>query len=121
MPNFIKQSSPFIVSTTDGKLIEEHFGLASIRSGDYSIAHMIVPPGWLEPHQTPDFDEITMMVLGKKLIEVDGEEIILGEGESLLVKKGARVRYANPFDEPAEYWSLCMPAFTIERAGREEE
>ena len=120
MPNYLKQSSPFIVPTTDGKLIEEHFGAASIDSGAVSIAHLIAPPGWSEPHQTPEFDEYTIMISGKKIIEVDGERIELREGESMLVKRGARVCYSNPFDEPAEYWSVCIPAFTPERARREE-
>lgn len=28
----MKQSNPFVVSTSDGKLIEEHFGASSINS-----------------------------------------------------------------------------------------
>lgn len=120
MPHYIHQKNPFMVPVTDGKIIEEHFGVGSIATGDFSVAHMFAPAGWSEPFQVPDFDEITMMVSGKKLIEVDGEKIELHAGESVLVKKGARVRYSNPFHEGAEYWSLCMPAFTIERAHREE-
>ncbi len=50
------QNSPFIVPTTDGKLIEEHFGQATDGNIDISIAHMIAPAGWSEPFQTPEFD-----------------------------------------------------------------
>lgn len=35
------QNSPFIVPTTDGKLIEEHFGNATTQDSKISIAHMI--------------------------------------------------------------------------------
>lgn len=67
MPKYILQNSPFIVPTDDGKLIEEHFGKSSIDVGDFSIAHMIAPPGWSEPFQIPVFDEITYVLKGKKL------------------------------------------------------
>jgi len=121
MPNYFKQSNPFLVPTTDGKKIEEHFGLASSGHRQFSIAHMIAPPGWSEPYQKPEFDEITIMVSGRKHIEVDSVEIILNPGETLLIKKGTRVRYSNPFEEPAEYWSVCVPAFSPETAHRETE
>jgi len=118
MSAYEKQTSPFIVPTTDGKLIEEHFGKASIDCGDFSVAHMIAPPGWSEPAQTPEFDEITYIISGKKKIEVDGVEIILEKNQSLCVKKGHEVTYANPFAEACEYVSVCIPAFTLERVHR---
>ncbi len=121
MPRPLHQTSPFIVPTTDGKLIEEHFGAASLGDVDQSIAHMIAPPGWGEPFQIPEFDEYTLMVRGRKRVEVDGDVIELSAGESLLVPKGSRVRYTNPFQEPAEYWSVCVPAFTPDRVHREED
>ena len=120
MKNFIKQSSPIKISTTDGKAIQEYFGLASTRSSRFSIAHMIAPPGWKEPHQSPEFDEIAIMISGRKIAEVDGEKIELRAGECLLVKKGARVQYSNPFDETAEYWSVCIPAFSTKAVHREK-
>ncbi|MGN6249823.1 MAG: cupin domain-containing protein [Ginsengibacter sp.] len=116
---YIKQDKPFRVPTTDGKIIEEHFGLASEKSGDLSIAHMVAPSGWSEPHQNPEFDEYTLVSRGKKLIEVDGEKIVVNAGESILVKKGSRVQYSNPFEDVCEYWSVCIPAFSIEKVHRE--
>jgi mannose-6-phosphate isomerase-like protein (cupin superfamily) len=77
MKNYELQTNPFIVPTNDGKLIEEHFGEASINAGDYSFAHMIAPSGWSEPFQVPEFDEITYIFSGKKKFEVDDEIIIL--------------------------------------------
>ena len=81
---------------------------------------MIAPSGWSEPPQRPDFDEFTLMVRGKKRIEIDGEEVHLEAGESLLITKGTLVRYSNPFDQEAEYWSVCIPAFSQERVHRAE-
>ena len=116
---YIKQEKPFRVPTTDGKTVEEHFGLTSQKTGDLSIAHMVAPSGWSEPHQNPEFDEYTLVSRGKKLIEVDGEKIVVSAGESVLVKKGSRVQYSNPFEDVCEYWSVCIPAFSIEKVHRE--
>lgn len=115
----IKQSSPVVIPTDDGKHIEEHFGIPSTGMKDVSVARMVAPPGWSEPAQTPEFDEFTLMVSGAKRIVVDGSTIELHAGESLLVRAGSRVQYSNPFDEPAEYWSVCRPAFAPDKAHRD--
>jgi len=118
MPHF-KQDKPFVVPTTDGKLIEEHFG-ATTNENNLSIAHMLAPAGWSEPFQNPEFDEYTLVSKGKKMFEVDGEKIIVHAGQSILIKKGSRVRYSNPFDEACEYWSVCLPAFSMALVDRED-
>ena len=117
--SFFKQDSPIQFPTPDDKVILEHFGAVATGQNDVSIARMSAPPGWSEPYQTPEFDEYTLMVKGKKSIKIDGETVILKAGESLLVRKGSRVMYANPFKETAEYWSVCIPAFSPEKVNRE--
>ena len=118
--SYVLQQEPFVVPTTDGKLIEEHFGRVISNEPGLSIAHMVAPSGWSEPFQNPEFDEYTMIVRGRKQIEIDGEIVTLKVGESLLVRKGARVRYSNPLEEEAEYWSVCVPAFSTDLVNREE-
>ena len=118
--NFFLQNKPFIVPTTDGKVIEEHFGRAATNNENISIARMVAPSGWGEPTQSPEFDEWTLVSKGKKRIEIDGTAMVLQAGQSILVKKGASVRYSNPFDEPCEYWSVCIPAFSIETVNRDQ-
>ena len=119
--NFYLQQTPFVVPTKDGKLIEEHVGRVATGENNLSIAHMVAPPGWSEPHQTPEFDEYTLMVRGRKQIEINGETVTLKTGESLLVRKGVRVQYSNPFEEEAEYWSVCIPAFSPDSVNREND
>ncbi len=113
------QNKPFVVPTNDGKLIEEHFGMATTQQNEFSIAHMVAPPGWSEPYQTPQFDEITIMIKGKKQIEIDGETVVIEAGQSIFIKAGARIKYCNPFAESADYWSICLPAFTLAGVNRE--
>lgn len=119
MANYIIQKSPFIVPTDDGKLIEEIWGNSTGNSG-ISIAHMVAPPNWSEPFQTPEFDEFTYIIKGKKQFEIDGEIVVLETGQSILIEKGARVRYSNPFENPCDYLAICLPAFSMDLVNRED-
>jgi len=113
------QSSPFIVPTTDGKLIEEHWGRATDGNTAVSIAHMIAPPGWSEPFQTPEFDEYTYVIRGKKQFIIEGETLILEAGQSIKIYRNTRVQYSNPYTEECEYMSVCTPAFSPDSVHRE--
>lgn len=114
------QKSPFVVPTTDGKLIEEHFGNATDGNPNMSIAHMIAPAGWSEPFQTPEFDEYTYIIRGKKQFIVDGDTLVLEAGQSIKIEKNTRVQYSNPFDTECEYIAICIPAFSIDLVNRED-
>lgn len=113
------QRAPFVVPTTDGKIIEEHFGNAIDKNSQVSIARMIAPSGWSEPFQTPDFDEYTYIISGKKQFIIEGETYILEAGESIKIEKNTRVQYSNPFKEKCEYLAICLPAFSINLVNRE--
>ncbi|MFY9241725.1 MAG: cupin domain-containing protein [Polaribacter sp.] len=115
------QKAPFIVPTSDGKLIEEHFGNATDRNKQISIAHMIAPPKWSEPFQTPEFEEYTYIIRGKKQFIIDNETIVLEAGQSIKIEKNVRVQYSNPFDVECEYIAICLPAFSMDLVNREEE
>lgn len=119
MSKYTIQKAPFIVPTDDGKLIEEHHGLATSGNRDISIAHMVAPPRWSEPFQTPEFEEYTYIIRGKKQFIIDGETVILEAGQSIKIEKNVRVQYSNPFDEECEYIAVCLPAFSIEKVNRE--
>lgn len=119
MKKYKIQKKPFVVPTTDGKLIEEIWGVTTANP-EVSIAHMVAPPGWKEPFQTPAFTEFTYIISGKKQFEIEGEFITLEKGESIRIEKGTRVRYSNPFDEACEYMAICLPAFSMDLVNREE-
>ncbi len=119
--NYIIQNSPLMVPSTDGKIIKEHFGLASDGNSEISIAHMIAPSGWSEPFQTPEFDEYTFVIKGKKQFIIDNEVIILEAGQSIKINKNTRVQYSNPFTIACEYLAICLPAFSMESVNRENE
>lgn len=114
------QKSPFVVPTTDGKVIEEHFGLASNNDSQLSIAHMIAPAGWNEPFQTPEFDEYTYIIKGQKQFIFEDEVVILQAGQSIKISKNTRVQYSNPFTIACEYIAICLPAFSMDLVNRED-
>jgi ethanolamine utilization protein EutQ len=120
MKKYTIQNKPFVVPTTDGKLIEEHFGNATDKNTQISIAHMVAPPNWKEPFQTPAFDEYTYIIKGKKQFIIDDETIILEAGQSIKIEKNTRVQYSNPFENECEYLAVCMPAFSMDLVNREE-
>ncbi|MEM5565229.1 cupin domain-containing protein [Psychroserpens sp. AS72] len=120
MKKYKIQNSPFLVPTTDGKIIEEHFGNATDGNSQISIAHMIAPAGWSEPFQTPAFDEYTYIIKGKKQFIIDGETIVLEAGQSIKIEKNTRVQYSNPFTIACQYIAICTPAFSMNLVNREE-
>lgn len=113
------QNTPFIVPTTDGKSIKEHFGLATDGNSNISIAHMVAPPGWSEPFQTPEFDEYTFVIKGKKQFIIEDDMVVLDAGQSIMIEKNTRVQYSNPFTEPCEYLAICIPAFSMDLVNRD--
>ncbi|MEH6538201.1 MAG: cupin domain-containing protein [Psychroserpens sp.] len=120
MKKYTIQNSPFVVPTSDGKLIEEHFGNATDGNSQISIAHMVAPAGWSEPFQTPKFEEYTYIIRGQKQFVIENETIILEAGQSIKIKKNTRVQYSNPFTEVCEYISICTPAFSMDLVNRED-
>ena len=81
---------------------------------------MVAPAGWKEPFQTPEFDEFTYIIKGKKQFIIEDEIIVLEAGQSIKIEKNTRVQYSNPFIEACEYLAICLPAFSINLVNREE-
>ena len=99
------------------KRIEEFAGRASTGETGVSIARMTSPPGWEEPAQSPEFDEYTIVIAGRVVVEHAGGTLEAGPGEVVHARPGERVRYSTP--EGAEYVAVCLPAFSPETVHRE--
>ena len=119
MNKYILQDDPFNVPTDGLKLIEEHFGNASNKYSGCSLCYMEAPPRWKESFQNPEFDEFILLLKGRLVLEIDGEKVVVRRAQSLLIRQGSRVRFSNPFDEPAKYWSICLPPFSLDSVHRE--
>ena len=118
MPELI--ASPTTIPVPGGKVIDEHVGRVNTGSEGVSIAHMKAPADWTEPFQAPDFDEYTLVLAGAVLVDHDGGRLRVEAGQSVLTRAGERIRYSTG-DQGAEYVAVCLPAFSPETVGREEE
>lgn len=99
------------------KNIEEYFGKANNVTEAVSIARMISPAGWVEPGQTPEFNEYSVVLKGLLRVQTRDTvtEILVGQG--ILVEKGEWVQYSTP--EGAEYIAVCLPAFSPDLVHRD--
>lgn len=103
------------------KLIEEFFGRVNSGSTDVSIARMTSPGGWVEPGQTPDFDEYTIVLKGLLRVTTRDGEIDVRAGEAIVTPRGHWVRYSTPEADGAEYLAVCHPAFSPETVRRDAD
>ncbi|MEK6744747.1 MAG: cupin [Nitrospirota bacterium] len=101
------------------KVIEEYIGRVNSNTADVSIACMKSPSGWVEPGQTPEFDEYTVVLKGMVRVETRGEVIEVNAGQAVVTNKGEWVRYSSPWPEGAEYVAVCLPAFSPETVHRD--
>lgn len=112
--------SPVKIPVPGNKIIEEYIGLQNSGTSQFSVARMLAPPGWEEPEQTPEFDEVTIVIRGRMQAEIDGRAVNIEANQPFVARKNSTVRYSNPFGEPAEYWAVCVPAFSPETVNRSE-
>ena len=120
MPTKINSPSIIKAAGNKPKIIEEYIGRVNSQTNDLSIARMKSPGGWIEPGQTPEFDEYTVVLKGELHIKTKTDEIILKEGESVITKKGEWIQYSTPEPEGAEYIAVCLPAFSPNTVNRDE-
>jgi ethanolamine utilization protein EutQ (cupin superfamily) len=81
---------------------------------------MKAPAGWEEPAQTPDFDEVTLVLAGSVRVEHEGGTLEVAAGQAVLTRAGERVRYSVG-ESGAEYVAVCLPAFAPEMAHRDDD
>ncbi len=101
------------------KLIDEYIGRINSGHERLSIAHMRSPGGWIEPGQTPEFDEYTLVLHGMLHVESRDGAMDVRAGQAVIVQRGEWVRYSTPEPEGAEYIAVCSPAFSIETVHRD--
>lgn len=118
MPQLIE--SPVIVMAAGNKpkRIEEYAGRVSSGHTQVSVARMVSPGGWVEPAQTPDFEEITVVLRGMLRVDAGGQTFDVRAGQAIVTKPGETVRYSTPEADGAEYMAVCLPAFSPDTVHR---
>jgi mannose-6-phosphate isomerase-like protein (cupin superfamily) len=120
MANLIEKPSIIKAAGNKPKVIAEFVGLVNTATEDVSIAHMKSPAGWIEPGQTPEFDEYTVVLRGVLRVETRAGNIDVRAGQAILTRKGEWVRYSTFETEDAEYVAVCVPAFSPKLVRRDE-
>jgi len=101
------------------KLIEEFFGRVNSGTAAASIARMRSPGGWVEPGQTPEFDEYTVVLRGELQVTTRSGVITVKAGQAVHTAPGEWVRYSSPHADGAEYIAVCLPAFSPATVNRD--
>lgn len=120
MPTLVDKPTRIQAAGNKPKLIDEYIGRVNSRHEALSIAHMRSPGGWVEPGQTPDFEEFTIVLKGMLHVEYHGGAVDVQAGQAVIAHAGEWVRYSTPREEGAEYIAVCMPAFSPGTVHRDE-
>jgi ethanolamine utilization protein EutQ (cupin superfamily) len=102
------------------KIIEEFVGRVNSGTAQLSIARMKSPAGWIEPGQTPEFDEYTIVLQGALQVKTKTETSTIKAGQAVIVHRGEWVQYSTPYEDGAEYIAVCHPAFSPDAVHRDE-
>ena len=101
------------------KIIEEFIGRVNSGTEQVSIARMRSPSGWVEPGQTPEFDEYTVVLAGALQIKTKDDLFNIAAGQAFIARRGEWVQYSTPGSEGAEYIAVCLPAFAPDTVHRD--
>ncbi len=118
-PTLISKPARVEAAGNKPKLIDEYIGRVNSATSDVSIAHMRSPGGWVEPGQTPDFEEYTIVLKGVLRVEFAGGAIDVSAGQAVIAHAGEWVRYSTPDPAGAEYMAVCLPAFSMDTVHRD--
>jgi mannose-6-phosphate isomerase-like protein (cupin superfamily) len=121
MPKFITQATRVQAAGNKPKLIDEYIGRVNSQTSALSVAHMRSPGGWVEPGQTPEFEEYTIVLRGLLRVEHKDGVTEVRAGQAVVTNPGEWVRYSTPEPDGAEYIAVCLPAFSMETVNRDAE
>ncbi len=120
MPTLIEEPSVIAAAGNKPKIIEEFIGRVSSRTFDVSIARMQSPSGWVEPGQTPEFDEYTVVLRGTLHVKTRDGELDVHAGQAVIAHRGEWVQYSSPAPDGAEYIAVVLPAFSPDTVHRDD-
>ncbi len=119
MPTLLSQPTRIESAGNKPKIIDEFVGHVNSQTTAVSVAHMRSPEGWIEPGQTPEFDEYTLVLKGTLRVKHKGGILDVKAGQAVIAHHGEWVQYSTPGG--AEYIAICLPAFAPEAAHRDAE
>jgi len=119
MPRLIEKPAIVTAAGNKPKKIEEFIGRVNSQTENVSIARMKSPGGWVEPGQTPQFDEYTLVLKGFVRVSSKSGTYDVQAGQAVIAAAGEWVQYSTPGADGAEYIAVCVPAFSPEKVRRD--
>jgi len=119
VPTLVPQPTRITAAGNKPKLIDEYIGRVNSSTSALSLAHMRSPSGWIEPGQTPEFDEFTVVLKGMLRVTHRGGSLDVHAGQAVIAHKGEWIQYSTPLEEGAEYIAVCLPAFSMNTVHRD--
>jgi mannose-6-phosphate isomerase-like protein (cupin superfamily) len=119
MPTLIDKPTQIAAAGNKPKIIKEFVGRVNSKTQAVSVAQMKSPAGWLEPGQTPQFDEYTVVLTGMLRVESKKGTLDVKAGQAVIAHAGEWVRYSSPNEPGAEYIAVCLPAFSPDTVRRD--
>lgn len=120
MPTLIAQPTRIEAAGNKPKIIDEYIGRVNSGTSSASIAHMRSPEGWVEPGQTPEFVEFTIVLSGLLRVQHKSGSLDVRSGQAIITNPGEWIRYSTPEPGGAEYIAVCLPAFSPQSVHRDE-
>lgn len=120
MPRFIAAPTVIAAAGNKPKRIEEFVGRVNSQTEAVSVARMTSPGGWVEPGQTPAFDEYTVVLSGMLRVASKEGTLEVRAGQAIVTHAGEWVQYSTPEPEGAEYLAVCLPAFSPQTVHRDD-
>lgn len=119
MPTLITKPTRITAAGNKPKIIEEFVGRVNSAENRLSLAHMRSPGGWIEPGQTPEFDEFTLVLKGSLRVTHNNGAWDVAAGQAVIAHAGEWVQYSTPHPDGAEYIAVCLPAFSPQTVHRD--
>ena len=77
------------------------------------------PQGWVEPGQTPEFEEFTIVLKGLLRVQHKNGVLDVAAGQAVITRRGEWIQYSTPAEGGAEYIAVCLPAFSMDTVHRD--
>lgn len=119
MPQLIPAATVIEAAGNKPKIIQEYVGRVNSGEAALSIARMKSPSGWVEPGQSPEFDEYTLVLTGSLRVTSKDGVLDIPAGQAVITRKGEWIQYSTPDPAGAEYIAVCLPAFSPETVHRD--
>jgi len=130
VPTLIAKPTRIEAAGNKPKIIQEHIGRVNSKTQTISVARMSSPAGWVEPGQTPEFDEYTLVLSGMLRVEHKGGAVDVqagGRPSSRTRENGCAIqrrtgpntwRFACRRSRPIRYIEMRIDGLALKRARR---